>query len=155
MSCLFAMGLKSIPPAGMTPHPCITFSQESMYPMAKMCANTIKLPLANIFSFQSKYGLWYSKLTRFWMNVKSTKGEWGLEQVVLSLAFFWLPDFLKAACLVFCVKLPFHSLPVSFCLWCLVQVYKPITSFGPRYFLNTTLFQRVVFWRFISTVITF
>ncbi|KAF3850678.1 hypothetical protein F7725_012450 [Dissostichus mawsoni] len=41
---MFITGLKTQPPAGMTPHPCVTFSQETIYPMANTCANTITLP---------------------------------------------------------------------------------------------------------------
>uniref|UniRef100_A0A3B4TCS3 HECT domain-containing protein n=1 Tax=Seriola dumerili TaxID=41447 RepID=A0A3B4TCS3_SERDU len=39
---MFSTGLKSIPPAGMT--------QESMYPLANTCANTITLPLLQTYS---------------------------------------------------------------------------------------------------------
>ncbi|XP_030266633.1 G2/M phase-specific E3 ubiquitin-protein ligase-like [Sparus aurata] len=57
---MFSTGLKSIPPAGMTPRPCITFTQESMYPSANTCANTITLPLLqtyNLFKANMDFGI--------------------------------------------------------------------------------------------------
>ncbi|KAJ8289477.1 hypothetical protein GJAV_G00001740 [Gymnothorax javanicus] len=42
---MFATGLRSLPLAGMTPHPSLSFLEESPYPMARACSNTIKLPL--------------------------------------------------------------------------------------------------------------
>ena len=47
---MFITGLKTEPPAGMTPHPCVTFSQETIYPMANTCANTITLPLLETYA---------------------------------------------------------------------------------------------------------
>ncbi|KAK1883051.1 G2/M phase-specific E3 ubiquitin-protein ligase [Dissostichus eleginoides] len=47
---MFITGLKTEPPAGMTPHPCVTFSQETIYPMANTCANTITLPLLGTYT---------------------------------------------------------------------------------------------------------
>ncbi|KAI9520648.1 hypothetical protein NQZ68_015567 [Dissostichus eleginoides] len=47
---MFITGLKTQPPAGMTPHPCVTFSQETIYPMANTCANTITLPLLETYA---------------------------------------------------------------------------------------------------------
>ncbi|XP_034065966.1 G2/M phase-specific E3 ubiquitin-protein ligase-like [Gymnodraco acuticeps] len=47
---MFITGLKTEPPAGMTPHPCVTFSQETIYPMANTCANTITLPLLGTYA---------------------------------------------------------------------------------------------------------
>lgn len=38
-----------------------------------MCQHNHTSTLANIQSFQSKYGLWYSKLARFWMSLKSVE----------------------------------------------------------------------------------
>ncbi|XP_033994345.1 G2/M phase-specific E3 ubiquitin-protein ligase-like [Trematomus bernacchii] len=47
---MFITVLKTEPPAGMTPHPCVTFSQETIYPMANTCANTITLPLLGTYA---------------------------------------------------------------------------------------------------------
>nr|XP_033943763.1 G2/M phase-specific E3 ubiquitin-protein ligase-like [Pseudochaenichthys georgianus] len=47
---MFITGLKTEPPAGMTPHPCVTFSQETIYPLANTCANTITLPLLGTYA---------------------------------------------------------------------------------------------------------
>uniref|UniRef100_A0A672YIF2 HECT domain-containing protein n=1 Tax=Sphaeramia orbicularis TaxID=375764 RepID=A0A672YIF2_9TELE len=47
---MFSTGMKSIPPAGMTPHPCITFAPESMDPLANTCASTITPSLLQTYS---------------------------------------------------------------------------------------------------------
>ncbi|XP_034562255.1 uncharacterized protein LOC117828943 isoform X2 [Notolabrus celidotus] len=51
---MFATGLRSLPPAGMTPHPSLSFLEESMYPMANTCSNTIKLPLLPAYDLFKK-----------------------------------------------------------------------------------------------------
>lgn len=47
---MFATGLTSLPPAGITPQPCIVFLDTSPFPMANTCANTLKLPLSDTYS---------------------------------------------------------------------------------------------------------
>ncbi|XP_065104077.2 uncharacterized protein [Paramisgurnus dabryanus] len=47
---MFATGLTSLPPAGITPQPCIVFLDTSPFPMANTCANTLKLPLSETYS---------------------------------------------------------------------------------------------------------
>ncbi|XP_067303507.1 G2/M phase-specific E3 ubiquitin-protein ligase-like [Pseudorasbora parva] len=42
---MFSTGLTSLPPAGMAPQPCIVFLEDSPFPMANTCTNTLKLPL--------------------------------------------------------------------------------------------------------------
>lgn len=47
---MFATGLTSLPPAGITPQPCIIFLATSPFPMANTCENTLKLPLLDTYS---------------------------------------------------------------------------------------------------------
>ncbi|KAI5616023.1 G2/M phase-specific E3 ubiquitin-protein ligase-like isoform X1, partial [Silurus asotus] len=52
---MFATGLASLPPAGITPRPCIVFLASSPFPMANTCANTLKLPHLDTYSlFQTR-----------------------------------------------------------------------------------------------------
>lgn len=46
---MFATGLKSLPPSGLIPEPQLEFLEDSPYPMANTCANTMKLPLLDNF----------------------------------------------------------------------------------------------------------
>ncbi|KAJ8015932.1 hypothetical protein DPEC_G00001840 [Dallia pectoralis] len=57
---MFATGLASLPPAGMTPLPCIDFLPDSPFPMSNTCANTLKLPLLetySVFKTNMEFGL--------------------------------------------------------------------------------------------------
>ncbi|XP_063351726.1 G2/M phase-specific E3 ubiquitin-protein ligase-like [Pelmatolapia mariae] len=47
---MFATGLTAVPPAGMTPPPCIQFLSDSPFPVANTCANTLKLPICDSYS---------------------------------------------------------------------------------------------------------
>ncbi|XP_063355269.1 G2/M phase-specific E3 ubiquitin-protein ligase-like [Pelmatolapia mariae] len=47
---MFATGLTAVPPAGMTPSPCIQFLSDSPFPVANTCANTLKLPICDSYS---------------------------------------------------------------------------------------------------------
>uniref|UniRef100_A0AAY4A4M1 HECT domain-containing protein n=1 Tax=Denticeps clupeoides TaxID=299321 RepID=A0AAY4A4M1_9TELE len=47
---MFAAGLTAVPPAGMTPPPCIEFLSDSPFPVANTCANTLKLPICDSYS---------------------------------------------------------------------------------------------------------
>ncbi|KAI4901823.1 hypothetical protein NFI96_033812 [Prochilodus magdalenae] len=44
---MFATGLTSLPPSGLEPVPKIEFLDDSLFPMANTCSNTMKLPLLN------------------------------------------------------------------------------------------------------------
>nr|XP_055025012.1 G2/M phase-specific E3 ubiquitin-protein ligase-like isoform X2 [Misgurnus anguillicaudatus] len=51
---MFATGLNSLPPSGLNPQPKLEFIEDSPYPMANTCANTLKLPvLSNFELFKS------------------------------------------------------------------------------------------------------
>ncbi|KAL3966236.1 G2/M phase-specific E3 ubiquitin-protein ligase [Sarotherodon galilaeus] len=47
---MFATGLTAVPPAGMTPPPCIQFLSVLPFPVANTCANTLKLPICDSYS---------------------------------------------------------------------------------------------------------
>ncbi|XP_038146879.1 G2/M phase-specific E3 ubiquitin-protein ligase-like, partial [Cyprinodon tularosa] len=47
---MFATGLSALPPAGITPRPSIGFLNDSPFPMATTCSNTLKLPLLDSYS---------------------------------------------------------------------------------------------------------
>ncbi|XP_025766407.1 G2/M phase-specific E3 ubiquitin-protein ligase isoform X1 [Oreochromis niloticus] len=47
---MFATGLTAVPPAGMTPPPRIQFLSVSPFPVANICANTLKLPICDSYS---------------------------------------------------------------------------------------------------------
>ncbi|XP_016400282.1 G2/M phase-specific E3 ubiquitin-protein ligase-like [Sinocyclocheilus rhinocerous] len=52
---MFATGLTSLPPAGVAPQPCIVFLDNSPFPMANTCTNTLKLPILETYSlFQTQ-----------------------------------------------------------------------------------------------------
>ncbi|XP_053367988.1 G2/M phase-specific E3 ubiquitin-protein ligase-like isoform X2 [Clarias gariepinus] len=51
---MFATGLTSLPPAGLTPLPSIVFLASSPFPMANTCTNTLKLPLLDTYSLFQK-----------------------------------------------------------------------------------------------------
>ncbi|XP_011487938.2 G2/M phase-specific E3 ubiquitin-protein ligase isoform X2 [Oryzias latipes] len=57
---MFATGLTSLPPSGLDPLPRLQFLDNSMYPMANTCLNTIKLPLLEsytLFKSQMDFGI--------------------------------------------------------------------------------------------------
>ncbi|XP_026036725.1 G2/M phase-specific E3 ubiquitin-protein ligase-like [Astatotilapia calliptera] len=57
---MFATGLTAVPPAGMTPPPCIQFLSDSPFPVANTCANTLKLPICDsygIFKANMDFGI--------------------------------------------------------------------------------------------------
>ncbi|CAI5671471.1 unnamed protein product [Oreochromis niloticus] len=57
---MFATGLTALPPAGMTPPPCLEFSSDSPFPVANTCANALKLPLSEsyrIFKANMDFGI--------------------------------------------------------------------------------------------------
>ncbi|XP_076877235.1 G2/M phase-specific E3 ubiquitin-protein ligase-like [Brachyhypopomus gauderio] len=47
---MFATGLTSLPPAGLDPLPKIEFLDDSPFPMANTCSNTLKLPLLDSYN---------------------------------------------------------------------------------------------------------
>ncbi|XP_039599379.1 G2/M phase-specific E3 ubiquitin-protein ligase-like [Polypterus senegalus] len=47
---MFATGLTSLPPSGLEPLPRIEFLDDSPFPMANTCSNTMKLPLLDSYS---------------------------------------------------------------------------------------------------------
>ncbi|MBN3294095.1 G2E3 ligase, partial [Polypterus senegalus] len=57
---LFATGLTSLPPSGLEPLPRIQFLDDSPFPMANTCSNTMKLPLLdsyNVFKSHMDFGI--------------------------------------------------------------------------------------------------
>lgn len=42
---MFGTGLKEVPPAAIQPQPQLVFQKTSQFPMANVCANTIKIPI--------------------------------------------------------------------------------------------------------------
>ncbi|KAJ4935477.1 hypothetical protein JOQ06_017010 [Pogonophryne albipinna] len=57
---MFATGLISLPPSGFEPSPGIEFLDDSPFPMANTCSNTLKLPLLdtyNVFKSQMDFGM--------------------------------------------------------------------------------------------------
>ncbi|KAI9541258.1 hypothetical protein NQZ68_032262 [Dissostichus eleginoides] len=57
---MFATGLTSLPPSGFEPSPGIEFLDDSPFPMANTCSNTLKLPLLeayNVFKSQMDFGM--------------------------------------------------------------------------------------------------
>ncbi|KAI9515842.1 hypothetical protein NQZ68_022198 [Dissostichus eleginoides] len=57
---MFATGLTSLPPSGFEPSPGIEFLDDSPFPMANTCSNTLKLPLLeayNVFKCQMDFGM--------------------------------------------------------------------------------------------------
>ncbi|XP_041662997.1 G2/M phase-specific E3 ubiquitin-protein ligase [Cheilinus undulatus] len=68
---MFATGLRSLPSAGMTPHPSLSFLEESIYPMANTCSNTIKLPLLPAYDlFKKNMGFGIQNLPGFGCPLK-------------------------------------------------------------------------------------
>ncbi|XP_034080294.1 G2/M phase-specific E3 ubiquitin-protein ligase-like isoform X6 [Gymnodraco acuticeps] len=60
---MFATGLTSLPPSGFEPSPGIEFLDDSPFPMANTCSNTLKLPLLdayNVFKSQMDFGMQHS-----------------------------------------------------------------------------------------------
>ncbi|XP_016117945.1 G2/M phase-specific E3 ubiquitin-protein ligase-like, partial [Sinocyclocheilus grahami] len=52
---MFATGLTSLPPAGVAPQPWIVFLDNSLFPTANTCTNTLKLPILETYSlFQTQ-----------------------------------------------------------------------------------------------------
>ncbi|XP_027132679.1 G2/M phase-specific E3 ubiquitin-protein ligase [Larimichthys crocea] len=47
---MFATGLTSLPPSGLEPSPKIEFLDDSPFPMANTCSNTLKLPLLDTYT---------------------------------------------------------------------------------------------------------
>ncbi|KAF3836802.1 hypothetical protein F7725_004266 [Dissostichus mawsoni] len=57
---MFATGLTSLPPSGFEPSPGIEFLDDSPFPMANTCSNTLKLPLLesyNVFKSKMDFGM--------------------------------------------------------------------------------------------------
>ncbi|XP_062866425.1 G2/M phase-specific E3 ubiquitin-protein ligase-like [Trichomycterus rosablanca] len=57
---MFATGLTSLPPSGLEPLPKIEFLDDSPFPMANTCSNTLKLPLLdsyNVFKSRMDFGI--------------------------------------------------------------------------------------------------
>lgn len=57
---MFATGLTSLPPSGLEPLPTLEFLDDSPFPMANTCANTLKLPLLdsyNVFQANMDFGI--------------------------------------------------------------------------------------------------
>lgn len=57
---MFATGLSSLPPSGLEPLPQIEFLDDSVFPMANTCSNTLKLPLLDsytLFKSQMDFGI--------------------------------------------------------------------------------------------------
>ncbi|XP_045898128.1 G2/M phase-specific E3 ubiquitin-protein ligase-like [Micropterus dolomieu] len=57
---MFATGLSSLPPSGLEPLPQIEFLDDSVFPMANACSNTLKLPLLDsytLFKSQMDFGI--------------------------------------------------------------------------------------------------
>ncbi|KAK0148157.1 G2/M phase-specific E3 ubiquitin-protein ligase [Merluccius polli] len=57
---MFTTGLNSLPPSGLEPSPRIEFLDDSPFPMANTCSNTLKLPLLDtytVFKTQMDFGL--------------------------------------------------------------------------------------------------
>ncbi|KAK0140647.1 G2/M phase-specific E3 ubiquitin-protein ligase [Merluccius polli] len=69
---MFATGLNSLPPSGLIPQPKLEFIEDSPYPMANTCANTMKLPqLDNFELFRVQYGFWDSERSWFRLATKT------------------------------------------------------------------------------------
>ncbi|KAK0149970.1 G2/M phase-specific E3 ubiquitin-protein ligase [Merluccius polli] len=47
---MFTTGLNSLPPSGLEPSPRIEFLDDSPFPMANTCSNTLKLPLLDTYT---------------------------------------------------------------------------------------------------------
>ncbi|XP_038130567.1 G2/M phase-specific E3 ubiquitin-protein ligase-like [Cyprinodon tularosa] len=57
---MFATGLTSLPPSGLDPLPKLHFLDDSRFPMANTCLNTLKLPLIDsypVFKTQMDFGI--------------------------------------------------------------------------------------------------
>ncbi len=57
---MFATGLSSLPPSGLEPLPQIKFLDDSAFPMANTCTNSLKLPLLDsytLFNSQMDFGI--------------------------------------------------------------------------------------------------
>lgn len=46
---MFATGLREIPPAAIQPKPRLLFQTTSRFPVADVCANTIKIPVLHSY----------------------------------------------------------------------------------------------------------
>ncbi|XP_076002263.1 G2/M phase-specific E3 ubiquitin-protein ligase-like isoform X3 [Genypterus blacodes] len=46
---MFAAGVPCVPPAGLSPLPCLQFISSSRFPMANTCGNMLKLPLLDTY----------------------------------------------------------------------------------------------------------
>ncbi|XP_045079743.1 G2/M phase-specific E3 ubiquitin-protein ligase-like isoform X2 [Coregonus clupeaformis] len=57
---MFATGLSSLPPSGLEPLPQIEFLEDSAFPMANTCSNSLRLPLLDsytLFKSQMDFGI--------------------------------------------------------------------------------------------------
>ncbi|XP_032367007.1 G2/M phase-specific E3 ubiquitin-protein ligase-like [Etheostoma spectabile] len=57
---MFATGLSSLPPSGLEPPPQIEFLDDSAFPMANTCSNSLRLPLLDsftLFKSQMDFGI--------------------------------------------------------------------------------------------------
>ncbi|XP_045068474.1 G2/M phase-specific E3 ubiquitin-protein ligase-like isoform X1 [Coregonus clupeaformis] len=57
---MFATGLSSLPPSGLEPLPQIEFLEDSAFPMANTCSNSLRLPLLDsytLFKTQMDFGI--------------------------------------------------------------------------------------------------
>lgn len=54
---MFATGLSSLPPSGLEPLPQIEFLDDSAFPMANTCTNSLKLPLLDSYTLSHKWTL--------------------------------------------------------------------------------------------------
>ena len=46
---MFGTGLREVPPATVQPQPQLVFQKSSRFPVANVCANTIKIPILNSY----------------------------------------------------------------------------------------------------------
>lgn len=57
---MFATGLSSVPPYGLEPLPQIEFLDDSAFPLANTCSNSLRLPLLDsypLFKSQMHFGI--------------------------------------------------------------------------------------------------
>lgn len=57
---MFATGLSSVPPYGLEPLPQIEFLDDSAFPLANTCSNSLRLPLLDsypLFKSQMDFGI--------------------------------------------------------------------------------------------------
>ena len=63
---MFGAGLKEVPSTSIKPQPQIAFQKGSCFPVANVCANTIKLPISHTYeAFQEAMDFGMQNAPRF------------------------------------------------------------------------------------------